>query len=231
MQNYFLNRRFFPIFLLISIAVFLVFPKIILAEDFKNISSEEIIKYLQLPSDKVENLIHSLINLFNSEWINRISDAYSTPEESAVPNIMREVAAVQALNHLLIDAPVNITFGIVKNGVKIAKIFLTQDPSALLEELERESVQRAVDYGMKVLLQNEIRITPGALNFKYDLQKGGTREVIFQYVMIYKPIDAKSGKLVWSLATESKNQFGVKWEINLLAKRVLGKIKDATQTK
>ena len=43
--------------------------------------------------------------------------------------------------------------------------------------------------------------------------------------------DAKSGKLVWSLATQSKNQFGLKWEITLLAKRVLGKLKDATQTK
>ena len=43
--------------------------------------------------------------------------------------------------------------------------------------------------------------------------------------------DAKNGKLVWSLATESKNQFGLKWEINLLAKRVLGKIKDAARTK
>ena len=43
--------------------------------------------------------------------------------------------------------------------------------------------------------------------------------------------DAKSEKLVWWLATESKNQFGLKWEINLLAKRVLGKLQDATQTK
>ena len=43
--------------------------------------------------------------------------------------------------------------------------------------------------------------------------------------------DAKSGKLVWSLATQSKNQFGLKWEITLLAKRVLGKLKDALQTK
>lgn len=41
--------------------------------------------------------------------------------------------------------------------------------------------------------------------------------------------DAKKGKLAWSLATQSQNQFGLKWEINLLAKRVLGKIKDATQ--
>ena len=43
--------------------------------------------------------------------------------------------------------------------------------------------------------------------------------------------NAKSGKLVWSLATQSNNQFGLKWEINLLAKLVLGKLKDATQTK
>ena len=46
-----------------------------------------------------------------------------------------------------------------------------------------------------------------------------------------KLFDAKNGKLVWSLVTESKNQFGWKWEINLLAKQVLGKLKDATQTK
>ena len=43
--------------------------------------------------------------------------------------------------------------------------------------------------------------------------------------------DAKKRKLVWALTTESKNQFGMKWEINLLAKRVLSKLKNATQTK
>ena len=40
--------------------------------------------------------------------------------------------------------------------------------------------------------------------------------------------DAKKRKLVWALTTESKNQFGMKWEINLLAKLVLSKLKDAT---
>lgn len=43
--------------------------------------------------------------------------------------------------------------------------------------------------------------------------------------------DAKSGKLTWSLATQSKNQFGLKWEINLLAKQVLGKLKDTMPPK
>ena len=58
-------------------------------------------------------------------------------------------------------------------------------------------------------------------------------ELMTNTVMIVESrlFDAKSGKLVWSLATQSKNQFGLKWEITLLAKRVLGKLKDATQTK
>lgn len=43
--------------------------------------------------------------------------------------------------------------------------------------------------------------------------------------------DAKCGKLVWSLALKSQNQFGLKWEINLLVKHVLGRLQDATQTK
>ena len=58
-------------------------------------------------------------------------------------------------------------------------------------------------------------------------------ELMTNTVMIVESrlFDAKNGKLVWSLATQSKNQFGLKWEITLLAKRVLGKLKDATQTK
>jgi hypothetical protein len=43
--------------------------------------------------------------------------------------------------------------------------------------------------------------------------------------------DAKSGKLAWSLATESKNQLGLKREIDFLATLVLAKLKDATQAK
>ena len=188
------NKKLF-LLLLTCLVIFLIFPKISLAENFEDITQEEIEKYLSLPSDKVENLIRSLIDLFNSEWINQISSGYSTAEESAVPNIMRGVVRVQALNYLLIDVPVEVTFGIVKNGVKIAKIFLG-DISELLDQLEKESVKRATEYGMKALLQKEIRMSPGAIGFKYTTQKGETKEVVLQYIMIYQPVDAKSGKLV-----------------------------------
>ena len=47
----------------------------------------------------------------------------------------------------------------------------------------------------------------------------------------YRLFDAKNEKLTWSLATESKTQLGLKLEIFLLVKRVLGKLEDATQKK
>ena len=189
-------EKFLFVFLLICLVVFLILPNISLAEDFENITSEQIGKYLQLPADKVESLIHSLINLFNSEWINQISSAYSTPEESAVPNIMRAVVRVQALNHLLIDAPIEVTWKIINNAIKIARLVGIQDVSGILNELEKESVQKAISYGMSILFENEIRMTPGAIAFKYTTQKGEIKEVIFQYLMIYQPIDQKTGKLV-----------------------------------
>jgi hypothetical protein len=192
-KNYLINKKF-SILLLIFLVGFLILPQIILADEFENISQEEIEKYLQLPSDKVENLIYSLINLFNSEWLN--SFGYASDEENAVSMIMRKVVRIQALNHLLIDAPFEVMGKLIKNAIEIGRIFLTEDVSVLLEKLERESVQRAIEYGTKTLLQNEIRMTPGAIEFKYITRNKEIKTVIFQYLMIYQPIDAKSGKLV-----------------------------------
>jgi len=194
MENFLKTRRFFNILLLILMVGFLVLPKICIAEDFENITLEEIEKYLQLPSNEVENLIHSLINLFHSEWINSFD--YATAEENAIFNIMRNVARVQALNYLLIDVPIEVTGAIVKNATEIARLILAQDISMVLDKFENETVQRATEYGMSFLLQKEIKMTPGAIEFKYTTRKGETKTVVFQYVMIYKPIDAKRGEVV-----------------------------------
>jgi len=218
MENFLKTKRFFNIFLLISLAAFLVLPKICTAEDFENITLEEIEKYLQLPANEVEDLIRSLINLFHSEWISSFD--YATAEESAVVIIMKKVAQVQALNHLLIDVPIEVTGAIVKNAVEIVRLVSVQDVSMVLDKFEKESVQRAVDYGMNFLLQEEIRMTPGAIEVKYTTRKGEIKTVIFQYIMIYKPIDEKKGEMVIRFySTESltppKNEmsYGGMWGI------------------
>ena len=189
-----MNRRFLFIFLLITLTAFLISPKICLADDFENITLKEIEKYLPIPEREVNALIHSLINLFHSEWIDQVASPYATAEKMAVPNIMREAARVQALNHLLIDAPIEVAWGIIKGAIEIVKIYF--DPAVSLEKLEKLTVEKAIEEGKRQLFQSEVRATPGAIEFKYITRTDEIKTTIFQYVIVYKPINAKRGEIV-----------------------------------
>ena len=195
MKNCLANERFLYIFLLIFIVGFLVLPKICLADDFENITLEELSKYLELPEKDANKLMDTLRQIFTTEGISAWTSSYASEEEISVVITLLKVVTIQALNHLLVDAPIQITWSIVKNATKIARIFLAQDPSVVLDELEKESVKKAVSYGMGVLFQNEIRVTPGAIKFKYYSYKGGEKEIVLQYVMIYKPESEKRARV------------------------------------
>ena len=187
------NKRFFYILTLICLTGFLVLPKICLADNFESIDLNKIDKYLELPEGKVEKLINSLINLFHSEWINLESSGYATEEQSAVPNIMREVTRLQAMNHLLRDVPIEITWGIIKGAVEITKVYF--NPSIGLEKLEKLSVEKAIEEGKRQLFGDEIRVTPGAIEFEYPLQKGGKGQALLQYIVVYNPLDKENGEI------------------------------------
>ena len=190
-----MKRRFFCIFLLIFMVGFLFWPKISLAEIFEEITPEEIGQYLQLSRKDTYDLWDTLIQVFTNEWISQECSGYSTPEERAVPIILREVARIDALNHLLIDAPVEVTGKIIKNTIEIARLFLAKDISVVLDKFERETVEKATEYGMKFLLQNELRVTPGAVKFKYTSYKGDKKEVVFQYIIVYQPLNQEKGEV------------------------------------
>ncbi|PIR74624.1 MAG: hypothetical protein COU35_01600, partial [Candidatus Magasanikbacteria bacterium CG10_big_fil_rev_8_21_14_0_10_47_10] len=195
MKNCLVNKQILNIFLLITLAAFLILPKISLSEEFKEITPEDVEKYLTLSEQDAKNLLQTLIQVFTTEWINLEASGYSTAEENAVPAILREVVRIDILNHLLIDAPVEITGKIIKSAIEIARLILAQDISSVLEKFEKESVQRAVEYGMNFLFQNEIRVAPGAIKFRYTSYQEAEKEAIFQYLIIYKLLDAKSGKV------------------------------------
>lgn len=195
MKNCFINRRFLNIFLLISLVGFLVLPNTALANDFGEIAPEEMGKYLELSAKDAQKLLDTLIQVLTKEGINLWGSGYSTDEEIAVVEILRKVARIDVLNHLLIDAPIEITGKIIKSAIEIARLLIAQDVSVVLEKFEKETVKKAVEYGTNFLLQNEIKVTPGAIEFEYISYKGNKQEVVFQYLIIYKPLDAKSGKV------------------------------------
>ena len=196
MENFLKNKRFFCILLLICLAGFFILPDISLANDFDSIDLEEMGKYLELPAKDVQSLLFTLNQVFTTDWIYRESSGFSTAEECLVPLVLRKVIRIQALNHLLIDAPIQTTWAIIKNAIKIARVFLTKDISGVLDELEKESVKKAVAYGMSVLFENEIRVTPGAIEYEYISQRGTKQEVVIQYILIYQPLDVKKGEVL-----------------------------------
>ena len=187
MEKLLKNKRFFSIFLLICLVGFLVFPKICLADDFDNITLDEMGKYLELPQKDANNLMDTLRQVLTTELIFLWSSGDATEKQIAVAATLLKVVKMQALSHLLVDAPIEITKNIVKGAVKIARLVGVQDISVVINELEKESVKMAVEYGMKSLFQNQIRVTPGAINFKYYSYKKREQEITLQYVMIYKP--------------------------------------------
>jgi hypothetical protein len=195
MEKVLKRRCFFNVISLIFIVSFLFFPKNIFAEDIVDIKLEDYGKYLELPEDKTGELIKSLVQIFNSEWINLESSAYSTAEQRAVPIVMRKAIRVQALNHLLKEAPLEVAVNIIKNSVEIARIFLTKDVPGILDKIEKESIQRAITYGVNTLLQNEIKTAPGIISFNYKTQKNQEKKADFQYIIIYKPTSVKNGDI------------------------------------
>lgn len=196
MEKFLKNSCFFYILTLICLTGFLVLPNICFGYDLENITLEETKGYMGLPEDKVEKLINSLVHLFNSEWLDLEASGYTIDEERAVPIIMREATRIQALNHLLMDAPIEVSWAIIKNATKIAKFFVLQDLSVILDEIEKESVEKAIAYGINFLLGNEIRMTPGATEFKYESKNGEEKIALLQYIVIYQPFSQNKGEIL-----------------------------------
>ena len=141
------ERRFFYILTLICLAGFLVLPNVSLAaeDEFDDITLRETAKYLELPGDKVQDLIRSFISIFHSEWVNLVGSGDVTAEKMAVPSIMKKAMQVQALNHLLIDAPIETSWAIIKNTVKMTRLFLGEGFGSIFEEIEKERCVQEFD--------------------------------------------------------------------------------------
>ena len=182
------NKRFFYIFTLIFIAGFLVFPIISLADEFNDINLYETGKYLELSQGDAQKLIDTLKQVLTREGIFLWGSGGASEEKTAAGVILLNIVRVEILNHLLVDVPIEITWKIIKGAVEISRVFLDpQGVSIVLDKFEKETVKIAVAYGMDFLVGNEIRVTPGASKFKYYSYRGEEKEIVLQYVMIYKP--------------------------------------------
>ena len=195
MKNIFIQKSFL-ILLLLSLVGSLINSEIIFAESSEEFTPEKIKEYLQLSDKDAQKLMETLNQILTNKKSDLLSSENPDPRETAANEILRKGARIQVLNHLLIDAPIEVVGKIVKYAIEIAQIILAKNISLeFWEKFEKETVGKAVEYGMKAFLENEIRITPGVLKYSYSSYKGNEQEVIIQYLIIYKPIDAKQGEV------------------------------------
>jgi len=192
-------QKFTFIYLTILLGIILFFPNPGLAAETESWTKEEIENHLVFPEKDAHQLLHGLIGIMGEKWEDLLVSARASEEEMLVPLIVRRHLQIETLKYLMFDAPVDMTAKIVKQGIKIA--YLTSgfasgiDASTILGEFEKITVKMAIDKGMEFLLQNEIRVTPGALGIKYESKKGNIQEAILQYVLVYKPISQKQGEI------------------------------------
>ncbi|MCK5044548.1 DUF1566 domain-containing protein [Candidatus Parcubacteria bacterium] len=177
--------------LLICLVGFFFLPKIALADNTDELSLKELKKHLEITKEDTQKLLRSSIQIFTDKHFISETSVYSTPEERAVPVFLKAAAVENALNYFFIDIPIKVTWKITKNAVDMAKLIAAGDVGPVLEKFERESISRAVEYGMDWLMQEEIKVAAGAIEFNYYYQRKNAKAV-FQYIIIRRPSDNKT---------------------------------------
>ena len=188
------TKKDFCIALLFFLAGFFFLPGIVLANNTSELSLKEIEKELEFCENDTQNLLKSSIQIFVNEKSSFKSLIHSTPREKAVPEFIAKAIMEKNLIYLFVDAPTKVTWKITKNAVDMARLIAINDVSVVLERFEQESISQAIDYGMEWLMQEEIRMTAGALEFNYYSEQGKLEKAVFQYIIIYKPINSKQGE-------------------------------------
>ena len=180
--------------LLVFLPGFLFLPNIGFAQIFQDIKSDSIEKHLELQGRDAQDLLMTLIQKFTDKKIDLETSGISSARERAVPCILRKAVRINVLNHLLKDAPIEITGKIIKTGLSIAKLFFAKDISVFIDEFEKQALKIAINKGMNFLFVQDIRISPGTMEFKYISQNKNEKEIVFQHIIIYKSLTPEKGK-------------------------------------
>ncbi len=171
--------------ILFSLFIFLLSFSVfqIKAVDLSSLSPNKLNDYLQLPRKKTVNIISSLKNYFDSEWRNSIAFNFP-PEHQAIFNIMKNVSAKNQFQYLFFELPQDIAWKFLNITFNVAKEYFKTSNFDLLTEIETISVSLAQRKVLNLILENEIKMTPGAIDISYLDQNNQWQNAIFQYLLI-----------------------------------------------
>ncbi len=198
-----MKKAFLFIFFLFLIGGFLFSPKIGLAEE---ISIEDLIEgseKIQLEEDEGEHILGSLIQELHNEWEAVVVEGGDkVREKEVVLLVVKKAVQKDLFDYLFLETPKEITTEIIKLGAKIVAVVWGGDPSTIaketFEEIEDLTVEKAREYAINWLLQNQIKVTGGNLPVSYSSIK-----TELQHIITYKPLDINKGRVSINIYSSS----------------------------
>jgi len=169
--------------LLFFCAIFLIFPIFVFANN---------IELKQVEEDKI---LQSLIQIFKNNWINNTTSNDFSLTEQSILTIFEKQIQKHVFNSILGE--------VGKEGLgwalRVCAVVLEPNAGVMLGEFEKLTVDAAKTYAMDWLLQNEIKIGNGNLDFIYKTIDGKFESGFFPYIIAYKPISKSSGEVAMSI--------------------------------
>lgn len=164
-------------------------------QEFSEIESKKVISYLP--------------EITNKEWTSLMAEG-KNPEELTALSLLNRASIFNVWNYVLADLPAET----IVNGFKLFKEYKEEDDllKVILEKTEKFSINESIKYINQELFNQNAKVSFGAIRGGVS---GNNKEIIFQYVIVYIPIDNQNGKIIVRiyspeeiLPPESKGSYG-----------------------
>ncbi len=201
---------------LIFIGSFLFLPKTGLAE----LNPEEAMESqgkIGIEEKESKLIFKSLLHYLEKRKRDAVLTNYNLEDQAVISLVIKGIK-IEALNYWMIEFSKEVGKEIAKATLKTARLILTKDIGKVIEEIESVTVDRAKEYLMEWLLQEEIRVAPGNLNkISYQDYQNKWQEAKFSYIFAYKPLSSGSGEVGINIYSSGRIKTprpsgGIQWE-------------------
>jgi hypothetical protein len=195
MKKSFFEKTLFGFLLIFFLVEFLLFLP---GFGFAQFMPEEIIEIedkIKFKQRDATNILHSLRQKTVDEFTFTTTSEDFSLEKQVILIIFLNAIKRDIANYLFFQVPKKIIKDFSIAAIKIGSLILAQDPQQIIEEIEKFTVEKAKEYAMNWLLQNEIRVATGNLNISYSSYNRNWQEVTFPYIIVYKPLSQSSGEV------------------------------------
>jgi hypothetical protein len=188
------QKLIFPLLLTLSLVVFWIAPQKVFAADTE---------YQMLSTWEAKKMIEKYPKQIFNYWIDKKTSGKGNSLELTTLSLLKEMIRLDVWDYALSELPLDVSFNVIKQSFELSKIILSGDVSGIIQKIEGESVKIAVKYLTDYFFENQLKVSIGAIESECRTSFGKTKAVV-QYIMTWKPIDEKRGKIVIRIYSPNK---------------------------